>query len=251
MTNLIHTKREELISFIRKQMEGPGGCNGNYALASEDWNQEEEVINTTPGSIYSTSVLFPNKKVVDDVTVAANKDNETFETSSTTDDIEEDFTPSDRNEANGAIGSDVDDEDIYSLNRRFPNTVGISCCLDQGTDLTKDVAITISGRYYTKLKGGERTKVQVVVKNDAEDFEKFFKENEQLKQFFVYHDGKVSSYDFSNQLNDVRNLIKDINFKYAEQVANTDEKLKKLFSDVAERNRFLLSYRDRLFSHLT
>lgn len=25
MTNLIHTKREELISFIRKQMEGPGG----------------------------------------------------------------------------------------------------------------------------------------------------------------------------------------------------------------------------------
>lgn len=51
MTNLIHTKREELISFIRKQMEGPGGCNGNYTLASKDWNQEEEVINTTPGYI--------------------------------------------------------------------------------------------------------------------------------------------------------------------------------------------------------
>lgn len=251
MANLIHTKREELIAFIRKQMEGPGGCNGNYTLASDNWNEEEEVVNTTPGSIYSTGVLFPNKKVVDGGNIASENNDAVFEAPSTSDDIEDDTTPSDRNEANGAIGSDVDDEDIYSLNRRFPNTIGISFCLDHDADLTRDVAITISGRYYTKLKGGERTKVQVVIKKDVEGFEQFFKENEQLKQFFVYHDGKVSSYDFSKQLNDVRNFIKDINFKYAEQVANTDEKLKKLFSDVAERNRFLLSYRDRLFSHLT
>ena len=61
MTNLVHTKREELIQFIRQQMEGPGGCNDNYAIASENWNPEEEVLNTTPGSIYSTSVLFPKK----------------------------------------------------------------------------------------------------------------------------------------------------------------------------------------------
>lgn len=251
MTNLIHTKREELIEFIRKQMEGPGGCNGNFVIATDDWNAEEEVLNTTPGSIYSTGVLFPQKKLKEDEVSVQNESTESYDNSSNDDDNEDDWTPSDRNEANGAVGNDIDDEDVYSLNRRFPNTVGISCCLDRNTDLTRDVQIIISGRYYTKLKGGQRCKVQVVVKKDKEGFEKFFIENEQLKNFFVYKDGKVSAFDFSKQLTDVRALIKDINFKYAELIANTDEKLKRLFSDVADRNRFLLSYRDRLFSHLT
>ena len=252
MNNLVHTKREDLIEFIRKQMEGPGGCNDNFSLASESWNPEEEVLNTTPGSIYSTGVLFPKKKVkADDVAYQKNDDGSGYIASPQGDDREDEYTTSDRNEVNGAIGNDIDDEDIYSLNRRFPNMVGISCCLEQNVDLTKDIAITVSGRYYTKLKGNERTKVQVIVKKDQEEFEKFFKENEQLKNFFLYKDGKVSAYDFSKQINDVRNLIKDINFKYAEQISNTNADLKKLFNDIADRNRFLLSYRDRLFSHLT
>lgn len=252
MTNLVHTKREELIQFIRQQMEGPGGCNDNYAIASENWNPEEEVLNTTPGSIYSTSVLFPKKVAKkEENTPKTNSDDENYTNETQTGDEEDNYTPSDRDEINGATGNDVDDEDIYSLNRRFPNTVGISCCLDKEVDLTKDIAITISGRYYTKLKGGERTKVQVIVKKNKEEFEAFLKENELLKRFFSYSDGKVSAHDFSKQVNDVRNLIKDINFKYAELVSNKDEKLKKLFVDIADRNRFLLSYRDRLFSHLT
>ncbi len=252
MKNLIHTKREELIQFIRKQMEGPGGCNDNYSITSENWNTKEEILNTTPGSIYSTGVLFPKRVVKEgDKSERLNREEEIIAEISQIIENEDNYTPSDRDEINGAAGSDVDDEDIYSLNRRFPNTVGISCCLDKDVDLTKDVAITVSGRYYTKLKGNERTKVQVIVKKDKEEFETFFKENEQLKSFFSYSDGKVSAYDFSKQLNDVRNLIKDINFKYAELVSNKDENLKKLFVDIADRNRFLLSYRDRLFSNLT
>lgn len=252
MIELIHTKREELIKFIRQQMEGPGGCNNNYSIASEYWVPEEEVLNTTPGSIYSTGVLFPKKVVKEsEDSSQINREEEKFTHESQINNNEDNFTPSDRDEINGATGSDVDDEDIYSLNRRFPNTVGISCCLDKDVDLKKDLTISISGRYYTKLKGGECNKVQVIVKKDQEEFETFFKENEQLKSFFSYCDGKVSAYDFSKQLNDARNLIKDINFKYAEQVSNKDEKLKKLFIDIADRNRFLLSYRDRLFSHLT
>ena len=251
MMDLVHTKREELIRFIRRQMEGPGGCNYNFSIASEDWNPEEEVLNTTPGSIYSTSVLFPKKVLKEEVTLQKNNEDESYSEDSQISGDDDNHTPSDRDEINGAIGNDVDDDDIYSLNRRFPNTVGISCCLDEEVDLTKDVAITISGRYYTKLKGGERTKVQVVVKKDLEEFESFFKENEQLKNFFSYKEGKLSAYDFSKRLNDVRNIIKDINFKYAEKISCTDKDLKKLFSDIPDRNRFLLSYRERLFSHLT
>lgn len=252
MNDLVQTKREELIEFIRKQMEGPGGCNDNFSLAYESWDPKEEVLNTTPGSIYSTSVLFPQKKVnTGEVVSQINDGGEAYAAIPQGDNRDDDYTPSERNEVNGAIGNDVDDEDIYSLNRRFPNMVGISCCLDHKVDLTKDVVIAISGRYYTKLKGSERTKVQVIVKKDQEEFEKFFKENEQLKNFFLYKEGKVSAYDFSKQINDVRNLIKDINFKYAEQISNSNANLKKLFNDIADRNRFLLSYRDRLFSHLT
>jgi len=252
MTELIHTKREELIQFIRQQMEGPGGCNGNFSIASENWNPKEEVLNTTPGSIYSTSVLFPKKVIKKEESASqVNSDDDHFANEDQNSQYEDNHIPSDRDEINGATGSDVDDEDIYSLNRRFPNTVGISCCLDKDVDLKKDLTINISGRYYTKLKGGERTKVQVIVKKDHEEFEKFFNENEQLKRFFSFCDGKVSAYDFSKQLNDVRNLIKDINFKYAEQVSNKDKNLKKIFNDIVDRNRFLLSYRDRLFSHLT
>ena len=250
MMDLVHTKREELIEFIRKQMEGPGGCNDNFSIASQDWNPKEEVLNTTPGSIYSTSVLFPKKVQKEEVTSQKYNEDESYSDATQSTDDDDNHTPSDRDEINGATGSDVDDEDIYSLNRRFPNTVGISCCLDQGVDLTKDVAITISGRYYTKLKGGERTKMQVLVKKDREEFETFFNENEQLKNYFSYYEGKLSAYDFSKQLNDVRNLIKDINFKYAEKISCTDKDLKKLFGDIPDRNRFLLSYRDRLFSHL-
>lgn len=250
MTNLIHTKREELIGFIRKQMEGPGGCNDKFVIDSEDWTPDEEVINTTPGSIYSTSVLFPQKMVKDGAAVIQNKVDGLFEESLQDDEGEDNNTPSDREELNGAVGNDVDDEDIYSLNRRFPNTVGISCCLNRDVDLTKDVTVTISGRYYTKLTRCERTKVQVLIKKDIEEFEKFFKENEQFKSYFSYRDGKISANDFSKQLTNVRKLLKDVNFRYAEQVSNTDEKLKRLFSDVADRNRFLLSYRNRLFTHL-
>ncbi len=93
MANLIHTKREELIAFIRKQMEGPGGCNGNYTLASDNWNEEEEVVNTTPGSIYSTGVLFPNKKVVDGGNIASENNDAVFEAPSTSDDIETTLHP--------------------------------------------------------------------------------------------------------------------------------------------------------------
>lgn len=64
---MIKTKRESLEQFIKEQLIGPGGCKGLYSLkpsASEDENSEElgEVVSTTPGSIYSSAILFPRRK---------------------------------------------------------------------------------------------------------------------------------------------------------------------------------------------
>lgn len=248
MKDLVNTKREELIKFIRKQMEGPGGCNDKFSFDSEDWTPDREIINTTPGSIYSTSVLFPQSVVRDSVETTQNDaDAPTLEMQQNSE-AESDNIPSDREDSTGATGNDVDDEDVYSLNRRFPRMVGISCCLDQKVDLTKDVIVTISGRYYTQIRGQERTKIQVIIKKDQDEFEKFFNENENLQNYFSYHDGRLSAKDFF--INDVRGYLREINFKYAAKISNSDESLRNLFENVGERNRFLLSYRERLFSHL-
>ena len=113
MTNLFHTKREKLIQFIRKQMEGPGGCNDNFSIASENWDPKEEVLNTTPGSIYSTSVLFPKKVIKkDEKTPQVNSDDEHYANEFQTGEDEDILTSSDRGEINGAKGNDVDDEDM-------------------------------------------------------------------------------------------------------------------------------------------
>lgn len=58
---MIRTKRDSLERFIRTQMEGPGACNNRFDFIDENMNDITDVINTTPGSLYSTAVLFPKR----------------------------------------------------------------------------------------------------------------------------------------------------------------------------------------------
>ena len=80
---MIQTKRNSLEKFLREQMEGPGGCNGHFGYINDNDNGEE-VINTTPGSLYSTAVLFPQRKAAettssDSTTSIANTDESELE----------------------------------------------------------------------------------------------------------------------------------------------------------------------------
>ena len=116
MNNLIDTKRESLESFIREQMIGPNGCRGRFSIEmEEDQSFDGELINTTPGSIYSTAVLFPPKAqgmfAAQDSIDETDTDDETASTNGQEDDGE--LLRSDSNEQNGDLGSEVDDEDIY------------------------------------------------------------------------------------------------------------------------------------------
>ena len=62
---MIKEKRATLEQFIKEQLIGPGGCNYRYSVFHTDddvLNPEcayGEVLNTTPGSIYSSAILFP------------------------------------------------------------------------------------------------------------------------------------------------------------------------------------------------
>ena len=69
---MILQKRNSLEKFIREQLIGPGGCNYQFSVHHNGDEQElapslsyGEVLNTTPGSIYSSAILFPEKAIED------------------------------------------------------------------------------------------------------------------------------------------------------------------------------------------
>ena len=61
---MIRDKRDSLELFLREQLIGPGGCGNNFGILPSQEGEDEnicEVINTTPGSIYSSAILFPRR----------------------------------------------------------------------------------------------------------------------------------------------------------------------------------------------
>lgn len=252
MKNLIQEKRDSLETFIREQMVGPNGCRGRFSLEMEENKPfEGEIINTTPGSIYSTAVLFPRKAVglFNDEESSNNPKAEDGEEISTNGEEYDGILRSDSNDQNGAIGNDVDDEDVYSLSRRFPNTIGISCCLLPDTDISKDVQIAVSGRYYTKIIRGDKQRVQVIIKENIQEFEEFFTEHPVLHQYFVYSSGilKIKAIQ-DKDISKIREMLRSINMDCASCVAMIDEEPDPIFLKIPESYRFLLSYREVLFN---
>ncbi|MCQ2113559.1 MAG: helicase [Bacteroidaceae bacterium] len=253
MNNLIHTKRDELETFIREQMIGPNGCCGKFALECNSSDENAgEVLNTTPGSIYSTAVLFPKKSAVtlNDSSLSNSifvEDNQVSTNGESTDD---DITATDTTEQNGAIGSDSDEEDVYSLSRRFPNTVGLSCCVSEGTDLSTDIDITVTGRYYTKVLREQKQKVQVIITSHIEEFENFFNSTPSLQQYFIYSHGKLKIKAIpAKDIAKVPELLRDINMSCAASIAqNADGVTDPRFLSIGQNFRYLLSYREVLFN---
>ena len=254
MSSLIQQKRDSLETFIREQMIGPNGCRGrfSYDAADEPTPFDGEIINTTPGSIYSTAILFPRK----DETLSENSPFDTINEEVDNDEIistngeeeDDEQSRSDSNEQSGDRGSDADDEDVYSLSRRFPNTVGISCCLAPQTDLNNSVRISFSGRYYTKILRTDKQRVIVLIDSNREEFESFYEANPTLNQYFSYRDGQLRVRNIQREFTNVKNALRDINMRCAEDIANVNGQTDKRYLEIREDYRFLLSYREVLFN---
>ena len=128
---MIRNKRESLVTFIQEQLIGPGGCGNNFGVYPSLEEVEEsvcEVLSTTPGSIYSSAILFPRKdnqsSNLEDATVSEMLDNEDI--------VDEDSSNEDSDELGDEMkdmGYNEEDEDINSLSRRFPDRIGVSCCV--------------------------------------------------------------------------------------------------------------------------
>src|SRR5690554_2145501 len=204
---MVKNKRDSLEKFIRTQLLGPGACNNRFALKDHPEDASYDIINTTPGSLYSTAILFPKKadeETIDEIDpskevedLSSHEDLTTEKNQSyvlntpepSTDDpdshedTDTDIDPSDKTN----VYYRSEEDDIYSLNQHFPTTIGISCCLDPGNEVinANDVQITISGRYYTQVPVSKRTKIVVRIKEEREIFDEFLETyKEELAPYF-------------------------------------------------------------------
>lgn len=262
---MIKTKRDSLEKFIRIQMEGPGACNNRFEFIDGTLNENKivDVINTTPGSLYSTGVLFPKR------TLNQNKDNsiqsekntiEDDDLSITSDEIETNETndesdiDNDIDEKN-AIMSQSDEDDLYSLSQRFPNTIGISCCLDSGGIgiSSEDIKIVVSGRYYTKISKEQYANVFVVINENYFQFEEFYKEYQsKLSCYFLLKPNGISSVKSSSiKYQEIKQTILGINLEICEKIAkDSNGSFDTIYTNIGGSYRYLKSYKERLWGKL-
>lgn len=246
---MLDKKREELIDFIRSQMIGPGGCQ--YRFGVDGIEDGEEVLNTTPGSIYSTAILFP-EKIVDDTAESQEDNNElgSSQTISATNDdnVEGLIEQSDLDTGN------VDGEDSFTMARRFPTTIAISCCLNEDCDLNKDVDIRITGRYYTKISGHEKQITYIQLENAEVDFVKnFIVSSDTLKNRFKIKDNKLYINFTSTDAKSVFIEIQDCDQTEAKTISEEISKAwgNQILSNVKAEHLYLSTCRNNLYKFLS
>ena len=252
---MITKKRDSVESFIKKQIIGPGGCNDQYYVKREDDSEDlepgysyGEVLNTTPGTIYSSAILFPQKAVEDICTLVNNTQD---------DDSSDDEEDDNKNEVDEELSEErnVDhSEDIDALGRRFPNKFGISCCLDANL-INEDLKITLYGRYYKEIKSSPLLRIKI---EDVEGFRTFI-ENDKFKQQMgelVAIDGdaiRIIMGIKEKELNEKKNNLREVNKHFCQIIAtNDDGSLCDIYNEASFKPeyRFLSAYKERLFAKL-
>ena len=256
---MIRTKRDSLERFIQEQMEGPGACNNQFYCEGDAGTQDgsEEVLNTTPGSIYSTAVLFPQRKQAEHTEASAEEHSGPVSESelasdSNFQDLQDDNTNEDLEERANRLSSD--EEDLYSLSQRFPTTIGLSCCIDKkGKPIsTDDLKIIVSGRYYTKVSKANYTSIIIRV-SEADDFGSFFKvyEDKLSPYFSLTEAGLKLASDITKKIGDVKDLILSINKELCAKVSiNPDGSTDQEYLQIGDNYRYLRSYKERLWRKL-
>lgn len=172
---MIEQKRKALEIFIREQTIGPGAIGKRFTdlaelSATPDSGDEHsaEILNIVPGGIYSTGILFP----VDDTKGEIHSN----ERHATDDDHSADLKDTEIGEDDEENENEDDDAvpDQQSLNQMYPNTMGITVCLDQKVLKEDDLDLVISGRYYTKIDlKHEHRRMAVLLEQDIAVFRSF------------------------------------------------------------------------------
>jgi hypothetical protein len=240
MPDYIAEKRASLEKFIREQMIGPGGCRYHFGLDDHDG----EVLNTTPGSIYSTAILFPQKDF--DKTESQNNaaESDFGQNVLDADDGESDATADEVNNVK-------DEEDQATLSRRFPNMMGLSFCLNNLEDLSNNLSVKIKCRYYKKVVRDEFEHLYVNITDYPVFFAEFFDEEPLLNQNFRLDRNENKLYICCRTVALAEELRTNLREKDADLAVQLRERFQlDVLNDVAEGNLYLLSLKEHLFKKL-
>lgn len=253
---MIQEKRDSLERFLHEQLIGPGGCNDQFKVfnENEDENLQEfsagEVINTTPGSIYSSAILFPRQDDGGGGVYTGPGDE------GTTNDPQDDDDPDTTEDEEAEDEKNLDfGEDIDALGRRHPNRFGVSCCL-QGENINKDLHVRITGRFYKKVKSPLSVRIKVTNVEDLSNFIDREEFKEKFGNLISIENGyiKILKTIKDSELKDYRDKLRELNTAVCKEVAtNPDGTLCLVYNDTSFKpeHRFLSAYKERLFAFLT
>ena len=161
--SFILEKRASLLRFVREQLIGPNSYSGRYGqdnwpigermLPDDDLWKYGEVIDTTPGNVYCSGILFP-KKDSSLLEASQPEQNDSTQPEDGKSVAVSDETAGDEQTDNGGTVTEEtsEDNDSQDVNQRFPQSCGISCCLSPDIVDDNDLSIVVSGRYYTKVQ---------------------------------------------------------------------------------------------------
>lgn len=161
--SFILKKRASLLRFVREQLIGPNSYNGRYGQNNwqigERMRPEEdswkcgEVIDTTPGNVYCSGILFP-KKDSSLLEASQSEQNDSLKLEAGKSEVVSDEAVGDeQTDSGGAVTEETTaDNDSQEVNQRFPQSCGISCCLSPDIIEDNDLTIIVSGRYYTRIQ---------------------------------------------------------------------------------------------------
>lgn len=150
---MIKRKREQLEQFIVEQTLGPGMSGFRFVdlnnvellaknlLAQKPIHYVDEIISIVPAGVYSTGILFPQ----DGSKLAESALANMFEKESSIDETGNSSTHRESEESSI-------DEDSVQIDQMYPNSMGLTCCLQNDPNVLKNIIINVQARYYVKVR---------------------------------------------------------------------------------------------------
>ena len=255
----IKEKRDSLLSFVHEQLIGPGVCRDRFGIKDESITGE--VINTSPGSVYCSAILFPEKKD------NGNTDLKQGDASQTETEVEDDsigvdsdnaLSTSDQQSENNNDDDTLEENESLQINQRYPQNFGISVCFDKSEIKSSDFRLRISGRYYRKLKSQDIEKLYVSVAEED-------KEGVALIAKTDVHQGEFSSKmpDYfklegnmlflattsPNRHNEIKKSLDAIDQIECERLSHQEKLERPIYSEI-RGFKYLTTYKERLFERL-
>ena len=255
----IKEKRDSLLSFVHEQLIGPGVCRDRFGV--KDDSVTGEVINTSPGSVYCSAILFPEKK--DNENVEQKTDAKRLsETEVIDDSIGNDsdnaLATSDQQNENSNDDDSLEENESLQINQRYPQNFGISVCFDRHEIKPSDFRLRLSGRYYRKLSVKDAGKLYVTVAVEDKDGVSSIAKTEvhqgefssKMSDYFIFEGDKLFLVTSSgNRHNEIKKSLDAIDQIECERFSQQEKLERPIFSEI-RGFRYLTTYKERLFERL-